>query len=89
MLILRISRNARTVLLYCTLQVDEYIKGFDPNMARFESEIKDRAIDAKKKEEEVKRKCSEIYFIMIPLYLTISLCVFQVNVTRIETVKFS
>ncbi|XP_060853817.1 inhibitor of growth protein 4-like [Rhopalosiphum padi] len=35
--------------------VDEHIKDLDPNIARFESEIQDRANDAKKKAEEVKR----------------------------------
>jgi len=58
-------------------QVDEYIQKLDSELKRFEEEMQDRASSTPRYEEESLQKCrcSELYFIMMLMCVTISLCV--------------
>lgn len=56
--------------------MDQYIRKLDSELTRFEGEMHDRASSTAKNEESLQKcRCSEIYFIMMLMCLTISLCV--------------
>jgi len=56
--------------------VDEYIQKLDSELTRFEGEMQDRASNTPRNEGSLQKcRCSEIYFIMMLMCLTISLCV--------------
>jgi len=76
MLFLSCSRNLSMYLLYCIFQVDKRIRELDLGLARFEAEIQRRTFRTSRNVDESlqKRRCSEIYFIMMLMCLTISLC---------------
>jgi len=56
--------------------VDSHIRKLDVELARFETEIQNRASRTSKNVNESlqKGRCSEIYFIIMPMCLTIFLC---------------
>jgi len=56
--------------------VDKHIRKLDLELARFEADIQKRVFRTSRNVDESlqKRRCSEIYFIMMLMCMTISLC---------------